>query len=79
MVTVERYGQGVLRYGDVTVASALKILAELAATEQDGDPVPPLEDAGFYSRQTLVVLKNRGLINPERIDEYIADIRFWVG
>lgn len=30
------------------------------------------EASGFYSKQTRIVLKNCGLINPESIDEYIA-------
>jgi len=36
------------------------------------EPVPTMSDIGFFSRQTLVVLRNRGLIDPEKIDEYIA-------
>lgn len=35
-------------------------------------PVPKIGDIGFFSRQTLVALRNRGLIDPEKIDEYIA-------
>lgn len=34
--------------------------------------IPKISDIDFFSRQTLVVLKNRGLIDPEKIDEYIA-------
>lgn len=34
--------------------------------------IPKISDIEFFSRQTLVVLKNRGLIDPEKIDEYIA-------
>lgn len=34
--------------------------------------IPQISDIGFFSRQALVVLKNRGLIDPEKIDEYIA-------
>jgi NADH:ubiquinone oxidoreductase subunit F (NADH-binding)/NAD-dependent dihydropyrimidine dehydrogenase PreA subunit/(2Fe-2S) ferredoxin len=34
--------------------------------------VPDLLDVGFFGHQTLVALKNRGMINPEKIDEYIA-------
>jgi len=34
--------------------------------------IPRISDIDFFSRQTLVVLKNRGLIDPEKIDEYIA-------
>ncbi len=35
-------------------------------------PIPKLGDIAFFNKQRLVVLKNRGLIDPERIDEYIA-------
>jgi NADP-reducing hydrogenase subunit HndC len=35
-------------------------------------PVPIMTDIGFFSRQTLIALRNRGLIDPEKIDEYIA-------
>lgn len=34
--------------------------------------VPKMMDIGFFARQTLVALRNRGLIDPEKIDEYIA-------
>ena len=35
-------------------------------------PIPKLNDIAFFSKQRLIVLKNRGLIDPEKIDEYIA-------
>ena len=35
-------------------------------------PVPVLSDIGFFGKQLLVTLKNRGMIDPEKIDEYIA-------
>jgi NADH:ubiquinone oxidoreductase subunit F (NADH-binding)/(2Fe-2S) ferredoxin/NAD-dependent dihydropyrimidine dehydrogenase PreA subunit len=35
-------------------------------------PIPKMSDIPFFAEQTLVVLRNRGLINPESIDEYIA-------
>lgn len=34
--------------------------------------IPKMMDIGFFSRQTLISLRNRGLIDPEKIDEYIA-------
>lgn len=36
------------------------------------DRVPLLKDIGFFSLQRLVVLRNRGLIDAESIDDYIA-------
>jgi NADH:ubiquinone oxidoreductase subunit F (NADH-binding)/(2Fe-2S) ferredoxin/NAD-dependent dihydropyrimidine dehydrogenase PreA subunit len=35
-------------------------------------PIPKMSDIPFFADQTLIVLRNRGLINPESIDEYIA-------
>ncbi len=34
--------------------------------------IPKMMDIGFFARQTLIALRNRGLIDPEIIDEYIA-------
>lgn len=36
------------------------------------EPVPLLRDIPFFKKQTLIVLRNKGLIDPERIDDYIA-------
>lgn len=36
------------------------------------DRVPLMKDIGFFSLQRLIVLRNRGLIDAENIDEYIA-------
>jgi len=35
-------------------------------------PVPVLSDIAFFKGQVLIALRNRGLIDPEKIDEYIA-------
>jgi len=40
--------------------------------QEDETAIPKMTDIGFFAHQTLVVLKNRGLIDPEKIDEYIA-------
>ncbi|RPI19134.1 MAG: NADH-quinone oxidoreductase subunit NuoF [Ignavibacteriae bacterium] len=34
--------------------------------------IPKMSDIPFFANQTLIALKNRGLIDPEKIDEYIA-------
>ena len=34
--------------------------------------IPKMEDIPFYTNQQLIVLRNRGIIDPENIDEYIA-------
>jgi NADH:ubiquinone oxidoreductase subunit F (NADH-binding)/(2Fe-2S) ferredoxin/ferredoxin len=35
-------------------------------------PVPAMKDIGFFGKQRLIALANRGVLNPEEIDEYIA-------
>lgn len=35
-------------------------------------PIPKLNDINFFKKQVLIALRNRGLIDPEKIDEYIA-------
>lgn len=35
-------------------------------------PIPKLSDIPFFAEQTLIALRNRGLIDPESIDDYIA-------
>jgi NADH:ubiquinone oxidoreductase subunit F (NADH-binding)/(2Fe-2S) ferredoxin len=34
--------------------------------------VPKMSDIGFFKKQRLLALRNRGLIDPEKIEEYIA-------
>ncbi|MFC1650460.1 NADH-ubiquinone oxidoreductase-F iron-sulfur binding region domain-containing protein [Candidatus Latescibacterota bacterium] len=36
-------------------------------------PIPRIRDIPFFKDQRLVALKNRGLIDPDNIDEYIAN------
>ncbi len=35
-------------------------------------PIPKMMDIPFFSDQTLIALRNRGMIDPEKIDDYIA-------
>jgi len=35
-------------------------------------PIPILNDIPFFNQQVLIALRNRGLIDPEKIDDYIA-------
>jgi NADP-reducing hydrogenase subunit HndC len=39
---------------------------------QEKTPIPALKEIPFFAKQKLVVLRNRGAIDPERIDDYIA-------
>jgi NADH:ubiquinone oxidoreductase subunit F (NADH-binding)/(2Fe-2S) ferredoxin/Pyruvate/2-oxoacid:ferredoxin oxidoreductase delta subunit len=36
------------------------------------EPIPKMKDIEFFKHQRLIVLRNRGRIDPEKIDEYIA-------
>jgi NADH-quinone oxidoreductase subunit F/NAD(P)H dehydrogenase (quinone)/NADP-reducing hydrogenase subunit HndC len=36
------------------------------------ETIPEMDDIPFYSKQQLIVLRNRGTLDPESIDEYIA-------
>ena len=38
----------------------------------DQAPVPKMSEIGFFEKQRLIALRNRGLIDPEKIDESIA-------
>jgi len=40
--------------------------------EDKEKPIPRMSDIEFFKHQRLVVLRNRGRIDPEQIDEYIA-------
>jgi len=40
--------------------------------EEQQKTVPDSGDTLFFAKQQLIVLRNRGLIDPEHIDEYIA-------
>jgi len=35
-------------------------------------PIPKMRDIGFFGKQRLIALANRGVVDPEAIDEYIA-------
>jgi NADH:ubiquinone oxidoreductase subunit F (NADH-binding)/(2Fe-2S) ferredoxin len=40
--------------------------------EEGSGPVPKMHDIGFFSKQQLIALSNRGMVDPENIDEYIG-------
>jgi NADH-quinone oxidoreductase subunit F len=44
----------------------------LFESQEAQNTIPKIKDIGFFGGQILVALKNRGLIDPEKIDEYIA-------
>jgi len=39
---------------------------------EEENAVPKISDIGFFKHQRLVALRNRGLIDPENVEEYIA-------
>jgi NADH:ubiquinone oxidoreductase subunit F (NADH-binding)/(2Fe-2S) ferredoxin/Pyruvate/2-oxoacid:ferredoxin oxidoreductase delta subunit len=39
---------------------------------EEKQPVPKMADIEFFKHQRLIVLRNRGRIDPERVEEYIA-------
>ncbi|TET79426.1 NADH-quinone oxidoreductase subunit NuoF [candidate division TA06 bacterium] len=39
---------------------------------EEEKPIPKMSDIGFFKKQRLIALRNRGLVDPEKIDEYIA-------
>jgi len=39
---------------------------------KDADPIPTIGDIGFFKKQQLVALANRGIIDPENLEEYIG-------
>jgi len=72
MVTVELAGAPRATYVDVTAKDAKRIfeehvLGKKAVTEK---MLPP--DDPFFKQQLFIVLRNRGLVDAEKIDEYIA-------
>ena len=40
--------------------------------QASAETIPGMNEIPFYAKQQLIVLKNRGVIDPESIDEYIA-------
>jgi NADH-quinone oxidoreductase subunit F len=66
---------GSLDCGEIVSEHLVKgnVVSRLAWKEQDGEkPVPVMTDIGFFHRQTKIVLRNCGRINPLRIDDYIG-------
>ncbi len=40
--------------------------------DESSPPIPRMHDIDFFKKQQLIALANRGLVDPENIDEYIA-------
>jgi bidirectional [NiFe] hydrogenase diaphorase subunit len=73
LVRVEPRGSEATLYGDVTSSDGTRIVTEHVL---GGKPVAELtvdEKAPFFARQCRVVLANAGKIDPDRIEDYIAE------
>jgi NADH:ubiquinone oxidoreductase subunit F (NADH-binding)/(2Fe-2S) ferredoxin/NAD-dependent dihydropyrimidine dehydrogenase PreA subunit len=72
MVTVDLAGAPRATYVDVTVKDAKRIFEEhvLGKKAVAEKMLPP--DDPFFKQQLFIVLRNRGLVDAEKIDEYIA-------
>jgi len=66
---VEEFALGI---GHERILGESKRAQTVVPPTEETEGVPDLLDVGFFGRQTLVALKNRGMIDPEKIDEYIA-------
>ena len=49
-----------------------RVVERLVHKTAAGEPVAGLHDIGFFARQVKIVLRNCGLIDPLKIEEYIA-------
>ncbi|MFQ5721010.1 MAG: NADH-ubiquinone oxidoreductase-F iron-sulfur binding region domain-containing protein, partial [Candidatus Aminicenantales bacterium] len=38
----------------------------------EAEPIPKMADISFFKKQILIALRNKGIIDPEKIDDYIA-------
>jgi (2Fe-2S) ferredoxin len=76
------YPQGAF-YAKVSVDDVDKIVEQHLKNNQivkeklfwesfQNDKLVPLNQTGFYKKQIRIALRNSGLINPERIEEYIG-------
>lgn len=62
-------------YGEAVRVNEIVVESEESEEGKEKDEpvtVPDMLDVGFFGNQTLIALKNRGMIDPESIDEYIA-------
>lgn len=72
MVTLQIPGQEDVYYENVTPQAARQIVADhVAAGQPVADKIMP-SDLPFFAKQKKVVLTNSGLIDPERLEDYVA-------
>ena len=72
VVTVQAPGQPDVIYQNVTPEAARRIVSEHAGQGQPvSDNILP-SDLPFFTKQTKVVLSNSGVIDPERLEDYVS-------
>ena len=74
LVTVQVQGQEDVIYENVTSELAQEIIKKHVTEEETAnldDKILP-QDMPFFSKQNKVVLANSGLIDPERLEDYVA-------
>ncbi len=73
MMTVELKGQTPVKYVDLDEAKTRKIFSDhVLSGEAVEEYALDASDIGFFDKQRLIALRNRGMIDPDQIDQYIA-------
>ncbi len=75
MATVELKGEAPVKYIDLTEEKIRRIFADHVLGKKivsDFALAPLMEEVDFFSKQRLIALRNRALIDPEKVDECIA-------
>ncbi|MFQ6091548.1 MAG: FAD-dependent oxidoreductase [bacterium] len=74
MVTVERKGEAPVKYVNLTEEKIRKIVKGhiMEGKIVEEYILPEASEAGFFGKQRPIVLRNRGLIDPGKIEYYIA-------
>ncbi len=73
MATVELLDSPPVKYGDLTADKAVKIFEEhILGGRMVQEYAIGIDDVPFFQKQMLLVLRNKGLIDPEKIWDYIA-------
>ena len=72
MVTLQRPGQEDVYYENVTPDDARQIVAEHVLADQPVTGKIMSSDLPFFAKQHKVVLANSGVIDPDRLEDYVA-------
>jgi bidirectional [NiFe] hydrogenase diaphorase subunit len=74
IVTVQTQGQEDVIYEQVTPAVAQEIVERHVLAKEPDPPTQNVlpKDSPFFTKQTKVVLSNSGVVDPERLEDYVA-------